>query len=257
MIDLHSHILHDLDDGPPTLAGSLEMARTALADGITTMAATPHGRSVFSRRYSVELLQTRLSELRVALAAADLPLEVVPGTELFCAVDLPAQLKAGALLPYGTSRTVLVEFPGDVLSAAIEQMAFALQIAGYRVLIAHPERIKVVQRDPNVLIPLIERGVLMQLTADALTGKQGAHLRQIAETLLDRRMVHVIASDAHGAHLQRMPFMAPARRRAAEILDAAAAEMLVRTTPAALLRDAPVETPAPKRITPRRWWRYK
>ncbi len=255
MIDLHTHILHDIDDGPAALEGSLELARAALSDGISILAATPHGRSSFgSKNYSVDLVHARLEELRAALAAAQLPLEVVPGTELFGEADLPARLKSGELLTYGNSRTILVEFLNNEIPITIEQVVFALQLAGYRVLVAHPERIRAVRNDPNVLVPLIERGALMQLTADALLGRQGEALQQIAETLLTHRMVHVIASDSHGTHLQRMPALSAARQRAAELLDAASAEALVHGTPAALLADAPVDLPAPQPVQPRKWW---
>lgn len=254
MIDLHCHILHSIDDGPRDLAGSLELARAALADGITTVAATPHGRSAFSTRYTVALAQERVAELREALAAEGLPLKVTPGTELLADADLPARLTRGELLTYGASRTVLVEFSNAARIATLEQMVFALQLAGYRVLIAHPERIRVVQQDPNELIPLIERGALMQLTADALVGRQGETLQQVAETLLTRRMIHVIASDAHGSHLDRMPNLGAACRRAAALLDADAAEALVRGVPAALLADAPFAPPLPERVPARRWW---
>lgn len=256
MIDLHCHILHDIDDGPSTLDGALEIARAAVADGIMTTAATPHGRSSssVSRRYSIERLHTRLDELRAALAQAQLPLDLVPGTEVFYEGDVVERLRAGELLTYGSSATVLMEFPGNILPTTLEQGIFMLQLAGYRVLVAHPERIGAVQTDPNMLIPLIERGALMQLTADALVGNQGSRMQQLAEILLTHNLIQVIASDAHGSHVQRMPLMASARRRAVELVGEAAADMLVRQTPAALLADRVPDLPTPRQVTARRWF---
>ncbi len=256
MIDLHSHILPNVDDGARSLADALEMARVALNDGITVMAATPHGRSVFRNPYSTALVHERAAELCAALAEHDMPLEIVPGTELFCDTDLPERLNAGELLTYGNSRAVLVEFTNNTPFPTVDQMVLALQQADYRVVIAHPERLHVVQKDPNLLIPLIERGALMQLTAGTLTGKQGPMMRRIAEMLLMHGLIQVISTDAHGPHIERMPYLADARDRAAELLDdAAAALALVRDTPAALLNDAPLSPPTPRTVQDRQRWR--
>jgi protein-tyrosine phosphatase len=254
MIDLHSHILPNFDDGARNLADALLIAEFAIEDGITTMAATPHGLSDFNPRYSVQLLRERLAELQAALTAADLALNVIPGTELFCNDALPAQLAAGEQLCYGDSHTVLLEFPSSTVRLTIERMLFALQSAGYRVLIAHPERLRIVQDDPNVLIPLIERGALMQLTANALTGNQGGSLQRTAETLVRHQMIHVIASDTHGPHLRRMPGLSKAARRAAGLLGEVAAIRLTQATPLALLNDAPLKLPPPIPFQRRRFW---
>lgn len=259
MIDLHTHILHQIDDGPPALDGSIEMARVALADGITTMAATPHGRSsVGGWNYSVALLRERLETVRAALADENLPLAIVPGTECYADADLPERLAAGELLSFGDSRAVLIEFPNNAPPALLEQTVFAMQLARYRVLIAHPERIKAVQSDPNVLLPIIERGALAQLTAEALVGGQGATLQYVAEVLVAHRLVQVLSSDAHGRHLSRMPLLSPARARAAELVGAEAAEAMVLATPQALLSDGPLNLPPPQTVRdyapPRRFW---
>lgn len=248
MIDLHSHILHDFDDGAQTLAAALEMARAAVADGVRVMAATPHGRSTVNAhhsRYSVALLQERLTELRAALAAAAIDLELVAGTELYGEPGVVERLRAGALLPYGASRAVLVEFSLASPAATVEQIVFALQLAGYRVIYAHPERMRYVQEEPNALIPLIERGTLMQLTADALLGAQGERMRRFAEVLLSHRLVQLIASDAHGPHFDRMPNLGAARERAATLLGAPAADALTYGVPASILADRPLSLPEP------------
>jgi protein-tyrosine phosphatase len=241
----------------------LELARALLDDGVTTVAATPHGlENHHVVRYSVPLLRERLAELHAALAAESLPLEVIPGTELYCAADLPARLRAGERLPYGTSRAVLVEFPLNVLPNTLEQTVFALQSAGYRVLVAHPERYRVVQHEPELLAPFIERGVLMQLTAEALLGGQGEVMQELSEVLVSQRLIQVIASDAHGSHQGRMPCLSAARVRAAELTDEAEAWAMVRDTPAALLSDGPLHVLPPQLGGPsrrhyrrgKRWW---
>jgi protein-tyrosine phosphatase len=257
MIDLHSHILHDFDDGARNLPAALAMARAAVADGVTVMAATPHARSsanaAFSR-YSVALLQERLAELRAALAEQAIPLTVVPGTELFGEPGVVERLRAGEVLAYGESRAVLVEFPLYIARPAAEEIVFALQLAGYRVVIAHPERYRFVQNDPNALVPLVTRGALMQLTGDALLGRQGERLKRLAELMLAHGLVQILATDAHGPHFGRLPNMGAARARAVELVGEAVADAITRFVPAAVLSDGLITPPNPRPIRRRFGW---
>jgi protein-tyrosine phosphatase len=257
VIDFHIHILPDIDDGPPTLAAALALARLAVDDGIATVVATPHGpTSGQGHRYRVELVQQRLATLRAALREQRIDLEVLPGSELHYHPALVQHLAAGHVLPCGEGRAVLLECPNSHLPGGLDQLIFELQVAGYRVVLAHPERIKPVRKDPNILIPLIERGVLMQLTADALTGKQGHNLQQATETLLTHGMAHLLATDAHGPPPRRTPHLAEAQQYAATLIGEQAAAALVDDTPAALLRgEMPhLAAPYPVPSARRRWF---
>lgn len=257
MIDFHTHILHDIDDGPRTLEESVQMAKVAYEDGTRTVVATPHAPG-YGDTYTVARELARLNELREALHAIHLPLNVVPGCELFYDVSLPARLQAGELLSCNNSQTVLVECPiYDQLPVGFEHLVFELQVAGYRVVLAHPERIKDVMHDPNVLIPLIERGVLMQLTSQALTGAQGKPAQELAETLVTHRLVHIIASDAHSLNNPyRPPILSEARKRAAELIGEEAATTMVQDVPHALLFDEEVSIPEPQDVKKQKRWRW-
>lgn len=257
MIDLHSHILHAIDDGSRSLADAITVARTAVAGGVSLMVATPHGRSSVSAgaRYTVALLHERLEELQGALAHAGVPLKLVAGTEIYAEPDALERLRAGELLTYGGSRAILIEFPLAIAAPTAEELIFSFQLAGYRVVLAHPERYRFVQRDPNLLIPLIERGTLMQLTADALVGLQGMQMRNLAELLLQHGMIQLIATDAHGPHLARMPNLAAAREQVTRLIGSDMATLLTQHVPAAVLADSPLDLPAPRSVGrwPRLW----
>jgi protein-tyrosine phosphatase len=255
MIDLHSHILYGLDDGPATLEEALAIGRMAAADGTRVIAATPHSpASTASRHYDPALIRERVAALNAALSDEGIGLQVVTGTEICYDGDLVDQLRRGALLPYGASHAILLELPHEVFPPMLDRALFALQVAGYRIVLAHPERIPTVQRDPNVLLPLVERGVLMQLTAEALTGNQGRRLREAAETLLTHGIAHLLASDTHGTPPRRPPLLAAARARAVELIGPAA-DALVTATPAAIISDAPLHLPPPRPVARhRRWW---
>lgn len=248
MIDLHTHILYDLDDGASTLEESLEMARIAAADGIHTIAATPHSpASIASRHYSPTLIVQRLDQLRAALQSEGIGLNVVEGTEIAYDGGIVEQLRRGDLLTYGSSRAILLELSSNRIPPTLENALFNLQVAGYRIVLAHPERIVEVQQDPNLLIPLIERGVCMQITASALVGEQGRHLQQVCETFLSHAMVHIIASDTHSTS-SRPPKLAAACEYAATLVGAAQAAAFVTTIPMALLQNQPLHLPQPKKV---------
>ena len=247
MIDIHTHILHCQDDGPPSLEDAIEMAWVAVNDGTTIIAATPHAPDS-EGNYSVPRVQSRHAELQEALSQHDIPLEIVLGTEIHYDPNLVEQFREGNVLTYNNGSTILLECPlYQPFPARFEETVEALQEAGYRILLAHPERIRDVMFDPNILIPLIERGVLMQLTAETLTGGQGRDMRMLAETMISHHLVHILASDGHGASYRR-PILSKGHERVAALIGEEAARRLVEEYPRAVIDDQPITPPPPKRV---------
>jgi protein-tyrosine phosphatase len=197
VIDLHSHILPGVDDGPRTLEGSLELARVAVAAGTRTILATPHIHT--DERIDAALVAERLATLRPALEAAGIPLEVLPGGEI--AIWRLADLDDASLrsLALGGGPYLLVESPFSPSAAAFEPVVLDLIARGYKVLLAHPERCPAFQHDPMRLERLVEGGVLVQLTAGSMTGAFGTTVKRFTSALLRYGLVHVVASDAHDA----------------------------------------------------------
>lgn len=195
MIDLHSHILPGLDDGPSTMEGSLELARAAVASGTRTILATPHIDGHFG--IGPERIAEGLAELTGALEQAAIPLEVRSGGEIaiWRLIDLDdAVLRALAL---GGGPHVLVESPFSPVVGDFEPMVLDLQQRGHRVLLAHPERCPAFQRDPGRLERLVQAGALAQVTAGSMAGAFGSTVRRFTVVLLREELVHVVASDAH------------------------------------------------------------
>ncbi len=197
MIDLHSHILPGLDDGPPTLEGSLELARAAVAAGTKTILATPHINDDAS--IDPPRIAAGLEQLRPALSEAGIPLEVLPGGEIaiWRLVDLDDEtLRAFAL---GGGPYLLVESPFSPVVGDFEPMVLDLHSRGHRVLLAHPERCPAFQRDPTRLERLADAGVLVQITAGSMLGAFGSTVKRFTALMLRNGIVHVVASDAHDA----------------------------------------------------------
>ena len=112
-----------------------------------------------------------------------------------------------------------------------------------------------VRRDPNLLYDLVERGVLAQITSGSLTGIFGPQVQATARALVEHRLVHLIASDAHGAE-HRAPRLSEAVEAAAEIVGQEIAQAMVVARPQAIVSDQSltVEPPQHYRPRPRRLW---
>jgi protein-tyrosine phosphatase len=245
VIDLHVHLLPGVDDGPADLEGSLALARALADDGVEAVAATPHLRRTPPTAVASEL-EERTADLARALAAEDVPLRVVQGAE----VDLlwaqragPAELRAASY--GGRGADLLVETPYRELPPTFEDLVFALSVQGYRVTLAHPERSHALKADPDRVGALVERGVLVQLTARSLAARPSA----TAKLLFERGWAHVLASDAHALD-RRPPDLGASVRQAADAFPHARAELewMVTAAPQAIVDGRPLpERPARER----------
>jgi protein-tyrosine phosphatase len=196
VIDLHTHVLPGVDDGCRTLEDSVELARAAAADGVSALAATPHVR--FDYPTEPETMERLVAEVQAAVAAAGLEIEILPGGEL--ALDLLDQLAPEAVTRFGLGGNpdlVLLEFPYAGWPHALDGSVVRLQAERKRVVLAHPERNAEVQADPGSLADLVDRGVLVQVTAASFDGRLGGSSKRAARALLDHGLAHLLASDAH------------------------------------------------------------
>lgn len=198
MIDLHAHLLPGLDDGPATMEGAVALARAAAADGIGTVVCTPHmdeRRPITPARVraGVEALTARLEREGIDLelrTGGEITLSFLPGMS-------DEDLAAASL--GGGGRWILIELRGGGWPLGLADRLADLEIRGFGVVFAHPERAEFVQRAPDRLHDLVGRGALMQLNAGSLTGENGPRARIAAAALLRGGLAHVIATDAHSA----------------------------------------------------------
>lgn len=244
MIDLHSHVLPGIDDGPPDMSGAVELARAAAEQGTRVLAATPHLRGDFPD-VRPEELAGRCREVQTAIADAGIGLELVQGGEagLMWAVNASdEELRAGSYGARGTD--VLIESPYNALTTSFEELLFSITLRGYRVLLAHPENNPTFQRSPERLHALVNRGVLVQVTARSLVraGRRSPQ-RSLARALVAEGVAHVLASDAHSAGTFRPPRLADGVAAAAALVGGERARWMVEDAPAAILAGEPLPPP--------------
>ncbi len=239
MVDLHAHLVPGVDDGAETLAESVRMCEIAAADGIAAAVATPHQRHEFwpneVRSELVAGFETLIgavgSRLELALGA-----EIRVDSELLAEVDL---LPDGNLLPLAGSRYLLLELATAQVGPDPRTVVHELAVAGWRPVLAHPERIPWLAEDPGALAELVERGALLQLTAMSVTGAFGKRARECCAFLLDNDLAHFVASDAHDTS-KRLPVLSEAFRAVAAGWGEERAHRLTDTNPRAVLADRPL-----------------
>ena len=243
MIDLHSHILPRIDDGPDSDADSVEMARRVAADGATAIACTPHrtDRTPTSPRQVAE----GIADLQPKIDAAGIALRLLPGLEIRidqARVMDEEELRAASL--GGTGRWVLIEMPFQGWPLDLPDLLTALEVRGLGALIAHPERAQSVQASPDRLRDVVGRGALVQLTAASVTGDNGPRAQRTAVQLLRAGFAHVIASDAHSP-TWRPPGLTDALTAAARALKTTPEELrwMVDDIPRAIVEDREVRPP--------------
>lgn len=244
VIDLHTHILAGLDDGPATLGESVAMARAAWESGTRTLVCTPHMNSRFPT--PPERVHEETARLRAALADADIGLELRPGAEI--ALDhLPLLSDAELLMASidGDGRWVLLEMPFAGWPHRLGALLSDLEMRGYRAVLAHPERAEAVQRSPDRIRDAVGRGALVQLTAGSFLGDHGPAARRTAAILLAGGVAHLIASDGHSAGPWRPPEIGPGLEAAADAIDVHPQSLMwmVDQGPAAILEGGPVRPP--------------
>lgn len=188
MVDIHCHILPGVDDGSPSMEGSLEMARMAADTGVTDIIATPHCNLPGDGpgNYRSPELDAALTRLRQALTRESIPLAVHPGAEVFCTPELDRLLDRQRLQTLGGGRYLLAEFYFDESAEFMEQCFRAIRRRGLVPVAAHPERYDAVQRDPYIIRRWFEGGVVIQLNKGSILGRLGRRAQDTALWLLDR-----------------------------------------------------------------------
>jgi len=260
MLDLHCHLLPGIDDGALDLDMALEMARMAVADGIGTVACTPH---IYPGMYDNDRdgIRAAIASLQAELASRDIHLQLVEGADVHLDLDLVAGLRAGRVPTLANSRYLLLEPPHHVAPPRFEESVFQLMVAGYVPVITHPERLSWIEGQYPVFERLVKGGVWMQLTAGSLTGRFGKRPRYWAERMLDERLVHILATDAHHPR-RRPPLLAEGREVAARRVGEQEANHMVCTRPQGIVDNRepqslpalPVQAAAPA-VTPSFWRR--
>jgi protein-tyrosine phosphatase len=235
VVDIHSHILPEVDDGPKSWDVAVAMCEMAAADGITHMVAAPHAndRYAYDRPYLAEVLE----QLRGKIGREP---QLSLGCDLHLSYEnLERVLDQPHTYTIGQTNYLLVELSNFSVPIQITECFTRLGDRGVTPILTHPERNPILQQTPQRILEWAEQGCLVQVTASALTGSWGERPEIIARWLLDRTAVHILASDAHD-NKRRVPLLSAARAVAQELVGAEYAEALVEGNPGAVVKGQPI-----------------
>lgn len=254
MIDIHNHLLPFIDDGSPTLDDSLDMAEIAAGSGVDTVILTPHCNipDYFDNYYTPELMLA-FKELREAVRQAHIPLQILPGMEVFTTDNISELIRTHRLIGLNFSNYLLVEFdfsshPGHIMSLLQDILN-----TGRIPIIAHPERYDCIQDAPYIAETWLRSGCLLQCNKGSFLGRFGHHAEIAAHFLLEHRMVSFIASDAHRTTV-RTPQMQEIYDYISLEFSRETAYRLMQGNPLCVCRNIPLPLPDFIPYTPTSYW---
>ena len=250
MVDIHSHVLPGLDDGPKTFDDSCAMVRLAGQEGTTDLVATPH----FDLRYAFQpdLIQQKLRELQASIGTIP---RLYYGCDFHLTPDSIADaVKFPAKYTINQKNYLLVEFPDTQIPKATPAILDALLRAGMVPIITHPERNQWLQKSSHDIAEWVDLGCLVQVTAQSFLGRFGHHAQETAYALLKRALVHFVASDGHDTK-HRPPVLREARAVIGKSHGQALAEALFQEHPGMALRGEMIEASATKPVG-KKWFSF-
>ena len=196
MIDFHSHLIYGVDDGSKSLNMSLEMLKIAEREGVEYICATPH---FISEEFEIGRgeYNEKLDRLILASKEAKFNIRILSGLEIYMHPNLPKLFKEKEIWGINDSEYLLIELPMGQFPMYTEDIFYELMLLGVKPILAHPERNLKIMKNHDLIINLINQGVLMQINAGSLLGDYGKEVKKTAHEFLKRNMIHILGSDGH------------------------------------------------------------
>ncbi len=195
-IDVHSHLLPGIDDGCKTIEESLACARVLVAEGYTHSFCTPHIWPNLPDNTIPKIAQ-HVARLQASLDDAGVPLKLIPGGELNLREDT-IDTRHDDLVTYASQRKfVLFDIWADKLPKFFEPSVKWFQSLGAKVILAHPERMRAVQDDPELADYFDELGLLLQGNLQCLGDPPRTATYQVGRRFLTQGRYFMLGSDLH------------------------------------------------------------
>lgn len=197
MIDIHSHILNNVDDGSNSLENTLNILRKAENAGFSDIILTPHYIENYYEN-TKDLISEKINELKQSLYREEIIVNLYQGNEIMLTDNTPKLLQECKISSLANSRYVLFEVPFSNRMLNFENIIFELKEIGAIPVLAHPERYLYIQEDPEELIKkVINWGILLQSNYGSFIGLYGKKAKNTAEFLLKNKLIHFLGTDTH------------------------------------------------------------
>jgi len=192
MIDIHTHILHNCDDGSDSLELSIEQITNMISKGVTDIVLTPHYMNSYVQT-DAKVINKQFKE--ISKATANMKINLHKGGEIF--LNPGVEDKIDKELCIGDTSYILVETNMGEFTPDIYEILFKLVRKGLRPILAHPERYNYIINDPNMAEDFLHRNVYLQVNAGSVLGFYGSKIAKTAWYLIDNGFAHFVASDNH------------------------------------------------------------
>lgn len=239
MVDIHCHILPEVDDGAWDMEAAVDMAKIARDSGVKKIITTPHFKGEPKSLEAVGFLMHQRRLLQSRLKREKIEVELLPGAEVLCVPQTMELAQVGRLPTLGTGRYVLTEFYFDASAGFMDETLHGLRQMGYLPVVAHPERYGAVQRDPELAARWFHRGIVLQINKGSVLGAFGRRAEDAAVRMLCRGNAHIIASDAHSPHV-RTTDLQPVRHWCLDHLGQAYTKILLEDNPGRVAAGKPM-----------------
>lgn len=205
MIDIHTHIIPDIDDGSESYEETYDMIKEAIKVGFTDIITTSH----YMKEYYTSIVEERekiLKNIKQYIIENELKMNIYNGNEVYVSFDMAELLKNNIISPLAESKCVLFELPMNSRLIYLEYCIHELKSNGYIPIIAHPERYKYVQENPEMIREWREKGVKVQSNYLSLIGYYGKEAEKTLKKLLKLDLVDFLGTDAHSVrHYEKIP----------------------------------------------------
>lgn len=252
MIDIHTHILWAVDDGPKQMEETMHLLEQAVNEGITEIIATSHS---FHPQYHVqyETINSQIQLLQVQLIKNNIPLTIHAGHEVRLSDNIIPLYKAKQIHTLANSNYILLELPAHTVPYYSINIIRELLTEGLVPIIAHPERNKAIAERPVYLERLIREGAMAQITAGSLAGHFGRTIQNLSLDLVKANLVHTYGSDVH--NLTSRPFLFDEGLCYLEKKKELDAVEILLENNARIIRNSPLIVQEPEEIETTKWWK--
>lgn len=196
MIDIHSHILPNIDDGAQNLNHSLEMLKIAKDSGTNYIVATPH---YFEGMYeeSYKSVCKIVNKLNESCKDTNIDIKILTGQEVLITKNTLENYKKGVVGTINNTSYMLVEFDMHKWKDWYLDVLYELKVRGVNPIIAHPERYRYILEDETNINKILKEGYAFQINSGSIIGIFGKQVQKTSKKFIEHGICNFVASDAH------------------------------------------------------------
>ena len=246
MIDFHSHILPNIDDGSRSIEETFNLIKEAESVGFEAIISTSHYIEGYYETNTPER-EVWINAIYENLKNKDISIKLYLGNEIYLSENIMELLENAKASTINDTSYVLFELPMNNEPLNLYNIIYEMMQNKLVPVLAHPERYSFVQKDPELIYDLIEKGVLMQCNYGSIIGQYGEKARIIAKKMLENNMVHFLGTDVHRQNTI-YPLIPTINKKISAIIGEEKLEKLTTINPKLALQNKRIDIAEPNKI---------